>query len=101
MPVMSVKLSEAIVKTTHARDIDDAFRKIFSEYLELKLQQLNHTIEEFQEKWEMTFPEFKTRISDQTLKKDAHSFEVETDFWQWEEAETLREHYQEISSQWM
>jgi len=31
MPVMSPKLDEVLVKTTHSKDIDDALNKIFSE----------------------------------------------------------------------
>lgn len=37
MTVMSPKLGEVLVKTTHSKDINDALNKIFSEYLELKL----------------------------------------------------------------
>ena len=33
MTVMSPKLSEVLVKTTHSKDINDALNKIFSEYL--------------------------------------------------------------------
>ena len=47
MPVMSAKLGEALVKTTHSNDIDSAFNKIFSEYLELKLKTLQEKIDEF------------------------------------------------------
>lgn len=34
MPVMSPKLGEVLVKTTHSKDINDALSKIFSEYNE-------------------------------------------------------------------
>ena len=37
MPIMSPRLGEVLVKTTHSKDINDALNKIFSEYLELKL----------------------------------------------------------------
>ncbi len=49
----------------------------------------------------MSFEEFRKQIKDITLKKDAYSYETENDFWQWEEAETLKEHYVDIKSQWM
>ncbi len=32
MPVISPQLGEVLVKTTHSKDINDAFNKIFSEY---------------------------------------------------------------------
>jgi len=101
MPVMTAKLSEALVKATFARDVNDAFNKIFTEYLVLKLNQLQHTIECLQEKWGTSFEEFKNQIAENKLSRDSYSYDVEKDFWQWEEAETLREHYNDIKSQWM
>ena len=101
MAVMSAKLSEALVKATYARDVEDAFNRVFSEFLELKLSQLQQIIETYQAKWGVPFEEFKKQIKEGTLKKDAYSFETENDFWQWEEAETLNEHYINIKNQWM
>lgn len=101
MPVMSAKLSDALVRATDARDVDEAFNKVFAEYLELKLSQLQQTIGTFQDKWGMSFGEFKKKIKEKTLKRDVYSFDTENDFWQWEEAETLKEHYIDIKNQWM
>lgn len=101
MPVMSAKLTDALVRATYARNADDAFNKVFSEYLELKLNQLQQIIERLRGKWGMSFEEFKGKIKNNTLEKDAYSFDTETDFWEWEEAETLREHYADIKNQWM
>ncbi|MFQ5456734.1 MAG: hypothetical protein ACE5EA_11160 [Nitrospirota bacterium] len=63
MRVISPKLSEMLVKTTHSRDIDEAFNKIFSEYLELKLHVLQKAIERFHGKWGMSFEEFKRHLN--------------------------------------
>ena len=101
MSVMSPKLSEVLVKTTRAKDIDDALNKIFSEYLELKLKKLQQTIEEFEKKWDMSFEKFKKRTKENTLKSDIYSFDTEKDYWQWEEAVTLRKHYEKIQGQWI
>ena len=101
MPVMSPKLSEVLVKATHSKDIDDALNKIFSEYLDLKLKKLQQTIEELEKRWNMSFEEFNKYIKENTLKADAYSFKTENDFWQWEEAETLKIHYEEIKGQWI
>ena len=58
------------------------------------------TIDGFQKKWDMSFEEFSRHFKEGTLKEDAYSFDTEKDFWQWEEAETLKEHYEEIKGQW-
>ena len=31
---------------------------------------------------------------------EADSYSVEQDFWEWEEAETLKAHYQEVQAEW-
>jgi hypothetical protein len=59
MPVMSPKVGEILVKTTHLKDLDEAFHKIISEYLELKLNTLQEIIDGFRKKWDMTFEELK------------------------------------------
>ena len=101
MPALTAKLSEALVKATFARDVNDAFNKVFSEYLELKLNQLQQTIDGFRDKWKTSFEEFKEKITENKLSQDTYSYDVENDFWQWEEAETLKKHYADIKSQWM
>jgi len=35
------------------------------------------------------------------LKENTYSFNTEKDYWQWEEAETLKKHYEEIKGQWI
>jgi hypothetical protein len=101
MSAISPKLGEFLIKTTKAKDIDNAFQKVFTEYLELKLKDLHETIEKFQNKWGTGFEEFKKRLKSGTLKKDAYSFDVEQDFWQWEEAETLKKHYESLKEEWI
>lgn len=101
MPAISPRLGELLIKTTKAKDIDNAFQKLVTEYLELKLKDLHETIERFQRKWGNSFEEFKERLNSGTLKKDAYSFDVEQDFWQWEEAETLKKHYESLKNEWI
>lgn len=101
MPVMSAKLSEALVKATYANDLNEAFNRVFTDYLNLKLNQLEQTIDGFRAKWKMSFDEFKTGVKENTLGENPYSFETENDFWQWEEAETLKDHYSTIQNQWM
>lgn len=101
MPAISPKLGEFLIKTTKAKDIDNAFQKIFTEYLELKLKTLYEIVERFQSKWEMDFDEFKEKLKSGAVKKDAYAFDVEQDFWQWEEAETLKKHYESLKREWI
>lgn len=101
MPVLSPKLSEILVKSTHARDIDDALNRVISEYLDLKLSSLDKRIDEFKRKWNMDFEHFKSNLKNQTLKVNSFSYNVEYDYWEWEEVETLKQHYNTIKEQWI
>jgi len=101
MPAISPKLGEFLIKTTKAKDIDNAFQRVFTEYLELTLKDLQETIEKFQSKWELGFEEFKEKMKSGRLKKDVYSFDVEKDLWQWEEVETLKKHYESLKEEWI
>jgi len=48
----------------------------------------------------MSFSEFKRRFSENDLPVDVYTQEVEEDFWEWEEAETLKAHYQQVQKEW-
>jgi len=100
MPAISPKLGDFLIKATKSKDIDDAFRRVFSEYLELKLESFMKTIESFKKKWGMSFDDFQKHFKEGTLNKDTYSFDVEQDFWRWEEAETLKKHYEALREQW-
>ena len=100
MLTITPKLGEFLVKATHSKSIDEALNRVFTDYLDLKLKNLLRISEDMQTKWGMTFDEFKKRFSEGALKKDSYSFEVENDFWQWEETETLRRHYEDLKIQW-
>ena len=100
MPAISPKLGEFLIKVTRSKDIDDAFQRVFSDYLELKIASFIETIESFRKKWGMEFDEFQKRFRDGTLEKDTYDFDTEQDFWRWEEAETLKRHYETQAKQW-
>lgn len=100
MPAISPKLSEFLIKTTKAKDIDNAFQNIFTEYLELKLQALHDIVSGFQDKWGMDFEAFKRKLKHDAFNKDAYAFDIEQDFWRWEEAETLKGHYEALKREW-
>lgn len=67
----------------------------------MKIKNLEETIDNFQKKWGMNFEEYKSNIVKNTLQNDRYSFECEKDFWEWEEAITLKNHYETIKNQWM
>ncbi|MBE0427827.1 MAG: hypothetical protein IBX72_14430 [Nitrospirae bacterium] len=101
MPAVSPRLGEFLIKTTGAKDIDHALKTVFTDYLDLKLQNLRETIKAFETKWGMDFNTFKQRMKDGSLEKNSYSFDVENDFWKWEEAETLKEHYEQLKREWI
>jgi hypothetical protein len=60
---------------------------------EMKMAALRETNNSYERKWGMTFDEFARQSRDGTLKEDAYSWNVEQDFWGWEQAVTLLNHY--------
>ncbi len=100
MLAISPKLGAFLLKTTKAKDIDDAFRRVLSEYLTMKATKVSDISEGFAKKWGMDFAQFKTRLQEGTLGKDAYSYDTEKDFWEWEEAESLKGHYERLYEQW-
>lgn len=101
MQAISPKLGAFLVKATRSKDLDEAFHRVFSDYLFLKITSLAETSESFKRKWEMDFYEFEKRFGDGTLKKDTYAFDTERDFWEWEETETLKKHYEGLADQWV
>lgn len=97
MLAISPKLSQLLTRATQTPDLETALWKVLSEYIELKTEQLNQAIARFEEKWGMSFDEFARRSAAGKLAKDTYSWEVEQDFWQWEQAVTLLEHYQTLN----
>ena len=89
-----------LTQVTETPDYDTALWKLLFDYLDLKIQALSAQSLVFEQKWGMTFAEFQQRMALNTLKEDAYSFAVEQEFWQWEKAETLRQYYQGLRSQW-
>jgi hypothetical protein len=100
MLAISPKVGEFLLKATKARDIDDAFRRVLSEYLSMKAAHFANISEALAQKWGMDFPEFKRRLEKGKLGNNSYSYDTEQDFWEWEEAETLKRHYESLSEQW-
>ncbi|MBX3052981.1 MAG: hypothetical protein KF753_15975 [Caldilineaceae bacterium] len=78
---------------TEVPDPEAALWKVLTEYIKLKIDHLSQQIDQFESKWKMTFAEFAERCATDTLGKDPYDYEVESDYWEWEAAETLLDHY--------
>jgi hypothetical protein len=100
MPALPPDVGTHLLKATRSRDLDEAFETVFSEYLDLKIARLEETTEQFEERWGMDFSTFKRRLAGGELSADAYDYDVEVDFWEWEEAETLKAHYQQVREEW-
>ncbi|HMY67155.1 MAG TPA: hypothetical protein PK453_16050 [Leptospiraceae bacterium] len=85
------------MKTTKAGDIESALQNVLTEYIQLKLFSLQKTLGEYEDKWGFSFSQFQEKIKTNTLGKDPYSYEVEKDYWDWEDTVTLIEHFQSIS----
>lgn len=101
MATISPRLGEFLIRTTGTPDIDGALHKVFADYMELKLSSLNGVIEALRLKWGRDFESFKADMKDGKLGKNPYSHEVEMDFWEWEEAETLKKHYETLKEEWI
>lgn len=101
MPALTPRVGAHLLKATRSHDLDEAFEKVFSEYLTLKIGALQQTTDHLKEKWEMDFSTFKQRLEEDDLPDSAYSYGTEQDFWRWEEAETLKAHYQQVWAEWM
>lgn len=94
MLTLSPQVGELLLKATHSQDLDEALHKVLRDYLDLKLRALSAEIHQLEEKWECAFAEFGKKT------KDNYSHEVEKTFWEWEQLETLKSHYQALRERW-
>lgn len=102
-PTMTVspRLGVLLTQVTETADLETALWKILTEHIDLKTKLLRQRIRAFESKWRMTFAEFAERCQAGTLGQDPYAYEVESDFWEWEKAETLLRHYETLQSRWM
>ena len=98
---ISPRAGVLLTKMTETPDLETALWKMLSEYTDLKTKVLRQQIEVFESKWGGTFEEFSERCQAGTLGQDPYAYEVESDFWDWEKAETLLQHYRALQIRWM
>ena len=94
------RIGAFLTQVTETPDLETALLKVLTEYVGLKIQFFKQRSETFETKWGMTFAEFSDQIETKTLETDPYTYEVERDFWEWEQAETLLQHYQTLQAQW-
>ncbi len=95
------RVGALLTQVTATPDLDIALWKVLSEYIDLKTERLEQSVDEFETKWGMPFAEFAERCAAGTLGQDPYAYQVESDYWDWEAAETLLQHYRGLQAQWM
>lgn len=98
---VSPRVGVLLTQVTETADLETALWKVLSEYIDIKTKLLRERIQAFESKWGMTFEEFSERCEAETLDQDPYAYEVESDSWEWEKAETLLQHYEALQAQWM
>lgn len=94
MPQLSPQVGELLLKATHSQDLDEALHKVLREYLDLKLSALAAEISRLEAQWRCPFVEFTEKT------KHDYTYDVEKTFWEWEQLETLKSHYQALRERW-
>jgi len=95
---VSPRIGMLLTQVTDAPDLETALWKVLSEYIDLKIARIRQQIQEFESKWGMPFAEFAERCEAGTLDEDPYAYDVESDYWEWEAAETLLQHYQGLQA---
>ena len=98
---VSPRLGTLLTQLADTPDLETALQKVLSEYMNLKIAFLRQRVEMFESRWNMKFEMFAAHCESGTLNQDAYSYQVEDDFWAWEEAETLLQHYESLQARWM
>jgi hypothetical protein len=98
---VSPRVGALLTRITETPDLDTALWKVLAEYVDFKTQALRQQVRTFEQKWGMPFAEFAQCVETETLGQDPYTYEVESDFWEWEAAETLLDHYVSLRPRWM
>lgn len=98
---MPPELGALLTRLAETPDLEAALRKVLADYIVLKQQEHQVAIARLEAKWGMDFAEFARRIEEDELEPGAFSYEVESDFWEWEKAVTLVENYASLYASWM
>lgn len=95
------QIGAMLTQLADTADLDAALRRVITDYLSLKLNALHTERAQFEAKWGMTFNEFVSRRDNNELSLDAYSYDVEQDFWAWEQTITLLEYYGALQAKYI
>ena len=84
MTMVPAKVLDALTALEPEGDTDAKLTKVVEEALVRRLNHYQCVDRRLQQKYAMTFAEFLDR---RTLEQKGHTFEVESDFWEWELAQ--------------
>lgn len=87
--VVPPQIGALLSQITETSDLETALRQVLAGYVAYKREELAAATRRLERKWGMTYSEFSERMVAGALDQDSFSFEVESDFWEWERAETL------------
>jgi hypothetical protein len=90
-----------LAEVAETSDLESALWRVLSEYIDLKTESLQRQQQEMTRKWGMSFEAFSERFDKRSASSEAYSYQVESDFWEWEKVETLLEHYRALRARWM
>jgi hypothetical protein len=97
---VSPRLGELLSQVTEAPNLEAALWQVLAEYLDIKASGLRARIRQYESDWGMTFAEFTDRVKADQLGRDSYAYDVENAYWDWEEVETLLQHYQGLRDRW-
>ena len=87
----TAKLLKDVTGESH---LDSAVRITVRDALKHRLERVEEEIEEFEEKYGMSFEEFKQKWNSDEIE-DRYSYDVESDFWEWEGLVTRKKRIEE------
>ncbi len=83
MGEVSERLARLMTRLEPERDMDGALEQLLENELIRRLNRYQLTERTLRRKYGMSFPEFKAR---RIVEQQGYSFEIESDFWDWEMA---------------
>jgi hypothetical protein len=94
MLALSPQVGELLLQATQSQDLAEVLHKVLGEYLDLKLASLEADISLLEKKWRCGFADFREKT------REDYRYDVEKDFWEWEQLETLKAHYHALRERW-
>ena len=97
--MISPSVLKALVDFTGEFRVDMAIRLTLRDAARFKLRELESGLNRFEEKYGMTFSQFERAFQDGDIP-DAFSYEVESDYLEWEGLLSRKKHAEDVL-QWM